>query len=93
MENICKDQVEKIVEFELSGELVEGAIKTSKGCAEKVDIPAADHQLPCGGELIHCKHGARNVAWARHKTLQCGSLSVTAPSKQAMPWSTKLQQI
>ena len=58
MENVCKDQVEEIVELELSGELAEGAINASNGCAEKIDIPAADHQLPCGGELIHCKHGA-----------------------------------
>ena len=57
MENVCKDQVEEIVKFELSGEPVEGAM----GCAEKVDTPAADHQLPSGGEIIHCKHGARKV--------------------------------
>ena len=61
MENICKDQVEEILEFELSGEPVEGAINTSKGCAEKINIPDADHELPCGGELIHCKHGARKM--------------------------------
>ena len=61
MENVCKDQVEEIVEFQLSGEPVEGAINTSKGCAEKINIPAADHQFPCGGELIHCKHGPRKM--------------------------------
>ena len=61
MENICKDQVEEIVEFELSGELVEGTINTSKGCAEKIEIPAAAHQFPDGGEIIHCKHGAGKV--------------------------------
>ena len=61
MENVCKDQVEEIVEFELSGKPVEGAINASKGCEEKVNIPAADHQLPSGGEIIHCKHGTRKV--------------------------------
>ena len=50
MENACKDQVKEIVEFELFRELVEGTINTSKGCAEKIDIPAADHQFPSGGE-------------------------------------------
>ena len=59
MENVCKDWVEEFVDFELSGEPVEGAINTSKGCAEKINVPAADYQFPCGGELIHSKHGAR----------------------------------
>ena len=61
MENVCKDQVEEIAEFELSGEPVEGAINTSNGCAEKVDVPAADHQLPNSSDIIHCNHGTRKV--------------------------------
>ena len=61
IENVCKDQVEEIVEFELSGGPVEGAINASKGCAEKVVIPDADHQLPSGGEIILYKHGTRKV--------------------------------
>ena len=49
MENICKNQVGEIVEFELSGDPAEGTINTSKGCAEKIEIPAAHHQFPDGG--------------------------------------------
>ena len=37
MENICKDQVREIVEFELSGEPVEGTINNSKGSTEKIE--------------------------------------------------------
>ena len=61
VENACKDKVKEIVEFELFRELVEGTINISKGCAEKIDIPASDHQFPSGGEIIHCKHGAGKV--------------------------------
>ena len=82
MEGSCKDQVEEM----LPDEPAEGTINTSKGCAEKIDIPAADHQFPSGGEIIHCKHGAGRV-------LGLGTRRFNAArnqSKMKVSWSCRL---
>ena len=80
MEGICKDQVEEIAELELPDESVEVTINTSKGCAEKIDIPAADHQFPNGDEIIHCKQGTGKVLGVWPKTLQYCSQSMQETS-------------
>ena len=59
MNDVCKDSVEEVIEFDQSGEPVEGAINASKGRTEKVNVPAAEYQLPCSGESIHRKYDAR----------------------------------
>ena len=38
---VCKDTVKEVIEFDETGELVEGTINASKGRTEKVDAPAA----------------------------------------------------
>ena len=85
MQNVCKDQP------------VEGAINTSKGCAEKINIPAADHQLPCGGELIYCKHGARIMlglgtrrfnATLNQRRYQAGHALAAPLLNSALPWNS-----
>ena len=59
MNDVCKDLVEEVIEFEDPGELVESAINACKGRTEEVNAPAAYHQFPCNAEPIHNKYGAR----------------------------------
>ena len=61
MERTCKDQVEQNAEFELPVESVEVTINPSRGCAEKIDVPAAEHQFKNGGEIIQSKHDVGNL--------------------------------
>ena len=53
MENICKDQVREMAELELPNEIVEVTVDSPTGCAEKIDIHAADHHFPSPGKIIH----------------------------------------
>ena len=41
MNDVCKDLVEEVIEFDQPGEPVEGAINAYEGRTEKVDAPAA----------------------------------------------------
>ena len=41
MNDVCKDLVEEVIEFEQPGEPVESAINTCEGRTEEVNAPAA----------------------------------------------------
>ena len=87
MENICKDQVEEIVEFEQSGEPVESTINTSKGCAEKIDIPAADHQFQTVVKSSIVSMAREMCLGLAQDTLQCSSQSM---QEMNATWSCRL---
>ena len=61
MEHICTDQIEESVKFELVDERVKVTVNTSKSRAEKIVVPASDHQFPNSGEIIHRNHGDRET--------------------------------
>ena len=53
MNDVCKDLVEEVIEFEQPREPVESAISTCEGRTDEVNA-----QFPCNAEPIHKKYGA-----------------------------------
>ena len=63
MEKISEGEVEEMVDLELPDEVAEVTINSHKGCAEKIDKPAADHHFPSACKIIHES--------ANHEILSC----------------------
>ena len=82
MNDVCKDLVEEVIEFDQPGEPVESAINACEGRTETSSHATLSRSI---------KSMAREGGLAWHETLE-QPRQAQRRAKQAMPWSTTIQQ-